>query len=81
MKVKYILSAILILAVLCLGAFGYVYSIVMSPQIELDETVYVYIDKSDKWLLLYPFYGTPLYCKFQQKKPYIVGIRENFSIY
>ena len=47
MKVKYILSAILILAVLCLGAFGYVYSIVMSPQVELDETVYIYIDKDD----------------------------------
>lgn len=47
MKIKYILSVILILALLCIGAFGYVYSIVMSPQIELDETVYVYIDKSD----------------------------------
>ena len=47
MKIKYILSAILILAVLSLGAFGYVYSIVMSQQVELDETVYIYINKSD----------------------------------
>ena len=47
MKIKYILSAILILAVLCLGAFGYLYSIVMSQQVELDETVYIYINKSD----------------------------------
>lgn len=47
MKIKYILSAILILAVLSLGAFGYLYSIVMSQQVELDETVYIYINKSD----------------------------------
>ena len=43
MKIKYILSAVILLVITGIGIVSYAYYIVIHPQIELEETAYIYI--------------------------------------
>ena len=46
-KIKYLILAASLFIVLCIGVLSYAYYLVMSPQIKLDETVYIYIYPDD----------------------------------
>lgn len=47
MKIKYILSAVILLVITGIGIVSYTYYIVIHPQIELEETAYIYIYPDD----------------------------------
>lgn len=47
MKTKKIIFSLVTIAILLLGAMGYVYYLVKSPQVSLDKTTYIYIYEED----------------------------------
>lgn len=47
MKAKHIITAIITIAIIAISALSYVYYLTMYPQIEIEETAYIYIDKDD----------------------------------
>ena len=47
MKIKKIIAAVAIIAVIVCGIIGYAYYLVIHPQVKLKETAYIYIYPTD----------------------------------